>query len=242
MIDALCAQAERLCRQIAPRDLGDTPLYIVPQSRLPADRGSLSICDGFTTPSLDLYLRDVIGPAWRGRGPSIVIKDVAPAGEMDEQDVETAFMGIAIHELAHILGRTNLYADRDEADQTAILAEAADMARRVAGPLVRENRTIPFLGHGARFIRIVLHLCHRASAAGAPIAPREVFDGTGYCLSRMNQYRSALGAEPRRLAQAGMREILDTPYPQAFWRLWTTDLARWLSHCTSELERRLPCL
>ena len=37
-IDALWGQTERLCRVIAPRDLGDTPLYIVPQSRLPAER------------------------------------------------------------------------------------------------------------------------------------------------------------------------------------------------------------
>ena len=37
-IDALRAQAERLCRAIARRDLGDTRLHIVPPSRLPAGR------------------------------------------------------------------------------------------------------------------------------------------------------------------------------------------------------------
>ena len=34
-IDIIFRQAEALCRGIAPDDLGDTPLYIVPQSRLP---------------------------------------------------------------------------------------------------------------------------------------------------------------------------------------------------------------
>ena len=63
-IDSLCAQAEALCCRIAPKDLGDTPLYIVPQSRLPDHLGGKSICDGFTTPSLDLYLKAVIGPAF----------------------------------------------------------------------------------------------------------------------------------------------------------------------------------
>jgi hypothetical protein len=37
-IDARWGQAERLCRDIAPRDLGDMPFCIVPQSRLPAGR------------------------------------------------------------------------------------------------------------------------------------------------------------------------------------------------------------
>jgi hypothetical protein len=237
-IDDIIAVTERTCRVIAPQDLGDVPLYIVPVSRLPADRGGLSVCDGFTSPSLDLYLRDVIGPAWHGRGACMVVRDVAPEGTMDERDVATAFMGVAIHELAHILGRWELYAPRNEADD-AILAEATDMARRVAGPLVSEHRRIPFYGHGATFIRIVLHLCHRADVANVPVAPREVCDTVGHCLSPINVYRSALGAEPRRLARASMREVVATPYPKAFWHLWTSDVAQWLSHCPPELERRI---
>jgi hypothetical protein len=55
-IDDLCQIAEATCRAIAPQDLGDEPFYIVPQSRLPADRGGMSVCEGFTSPSLDLYL------------------------------------------------------------------------------------------------------------------------------------------------------------------------------------------
>ena len=47
-IDALCARAEAICRQIAPLDLGDLPLYIVVQSRVPANRGGKSTADGFT--------------------------------------------------------------------------------------------------------------------------------------------------------------------------------------------------
>jgi hypothetical protein len=50
----LCAQAEALCQRIAPRDLAGLPVYVVPQSALPADLGTADACDGYTTPSLDL--------------------------------------------------------------------------------------------------------------------------------------------------------------------------------------------
>lgn len=68
----LCSRAKLLCWTVAPLDLGDMPLYIVPQSRLPNHLGGKSVCDGFTSPSLDMYVQDVIGPAWRGRGPCMV--------------------------------------------------------------------------------------------------------------------------------------------------------------------------
>jgi hypothetical protein len=236
-VQTLCARAEATCRAIASRDLEGVPLYIVPQSSLPAALGGRSVCDGFTTPSLDLYLRDVIGPAWRGRGACMVVKDIAPAGSMDAVDVEVAFRTVVIHELAHILARGYLWSKRDESDRAGLAAEAAALAGHVAGPPPSEARLIPFYGHGARFIRTVLHLCHRAAAAGTPVTPSEVCAGPGYALSRTNDYRAALGAEPRRLARERFRDVLAAPYPQAFWRLWTTDVARWLSQCSPELER-----
>jgi hypothetical protein len=168
----------------------------------------------------------------------MVVRDVALEGTMDERDVATVLTGITIHELAHILGRRQLYQERDEADVATINAEAAGISRHVAGPALGEHRRIPFYGYGATFIRIVLHLCHRADAACVPIAPREVCETIGYCLSPVNVYRSALGTEPRRLARASMREIVATPYPKPFWRLWANDVAQWLSHCPPELERR----
>lgn len=53
--------------------------------------------------------------------------------------------------------------------------------------------------------------------------------GNMYGLSHPNRYRKAIGDEPARLADRRIREILDTPYPKAFWRLWSTDVAHWLS-------------
>jgi hypothetical protein len=62
-IEARYAHAEMLCRTLVPRDLGNTPLYIVPQSKILAEIGGNSVCEAFTSPGLDLYLKDVIGLA-----------------------------------------------------------------------------------------------------------------------------------------------------------------------------------
>ena len=64
----LCIEATAVCSVIAASDLGDTPLYIVPLSRVAGILGGSAECFGFTSPSLDLYLRKDIGDSWWGRG------------------------------------------------------------------------------------------------------------------------------------------------------------------------------
>lgn len=267
-VDALCVRAEAACRAVAARDLAGVPLYIVPQSRLPDHLGGRSVCNGFTTPSLDLYLQDVIGPAWRGRGPCMVINDVGdqPLGRSVRQaalpwgdrrsaengsdelvghcvpqvaadDLELDFLRIVLHELAHILQRPELYRDRHGTESARIAFEALVLGDCVASEPASEPDPRPFSGHEADFIRIALHLRHRAEMAGVLVPLFGYCAGTPYGLSHANRYRQALGNEPRRLAGERFRDILATPYPKAFWRLWTTDVARWLSVCSPELER-----
>ena len=77
-----------------------------------------------------------------------------------------------------------------------------------------------------------LHLRHRADRAGMLVPMFFYCAGNQYGLSHPNRYREALGDEPDRLAGLSIREILATPYPEAFWRLWTTDVARWHSDCS----------
>jgi hypothetical protein len=235
MIDAFCAKAEALCRRIAPLDLGDAPLYIVPQSRVPANLGGKSVCDGFTAPSLDLYLKDVIGPGWRGRGGCIVVNDT-DFGGMDAADIETAVSAIALHELAHILERPALYRDRRGEDPLRVQLEAL-----IVGQMIAEDTATakPFDGHGAGFIRAALHLRHRADVAGMLIPLFYYCAGNHYGLSHPSRYREALGDEPARLAEASFKQILASPYPTAFWRLWTVDTAQGLSPGCSESERSL---
>ncbi len=233
----LCEQAEAECRVVARRDLDGVPLYIVPQSHVPEDRGGRSVCDGFTTSCLDLYLRDVIGSRWAGRGPCMVIRDIEATGSMDACDVEVAFRSVVFHELAHILTRNRLWSDAEHSEPTTLAAEAVAIGQQVAGPEPSISILIPFYGHGACFIRSAMHLCYRAKAAGILVSPADVCDSLGYGLSRTNAYVTALGSEPRRLASERFLDILATPYPTAFWRLWTTDVAQWLSRCSPVLER-----
>src|SRR4051794_2448099 len=103
-IDELCAEAADLCRRLAPLDLADVPLYVVPASRVPKDRGGDTCHLGFTAPSLDLHLRGAIGRGWRGRGEVIVLRDEAAEGMAGVSGREL-FLTVAVHELAHILDR-----------------------------------------------------------------------------------------------------------------------------------------
>ena len=230
MIDTLCRRAESLCRSVAPLDLGDMPLYIVPQSRLPNHLGGKAVCDGFYSPRLDMYLESVIGPAWRGRGPCMVINDTDFDERMDPADIESAISGIALHELSHTLDRPVLSCKPSPAaDPVRIQFEALCMGDAVAHDPAPAENAAPFQGHGHRFIRAALHLRHRAEVVGVPIPLYCYCAGNQYGLSHPNCYRDALGDEPVRLADTSIRNILDTEYPKAFWRLWTTDVAHWHS-------------
>ncbi|RMF20524.1 MAG: hypothetical protein D6760_11385 [Deltaproteobacteria bacterium] len=220
-VAALLAQAEALCRTVARRDLADTPLYVVPQSSLPAECGSGDHCFAFTAPSLDIYLRDHI-PGWRGRGPCMVVNDAGLAEDYEREDLAYVVPAYVLHELAHILDRPALFADRSGVDPSRLKFEAlvvADVTRRP----VRDDLPAYF-GHGHSFIRIAVHLCHRAQQAGFDVCPAAICAGYRYGLSHASRYVDALGDEPRRCADWLFRDILAAKPPWAFSRLWTEDV------------------
>lgn len=223
-VATLCRRAESLCRWVAPRDLTGRPVYVVPQSAVAETLGLADACDGYTTPSLDLYLRDAIGPAWRGRGPCLVVNDLVLTADVPE-DLEPYFLATAIHELAHILERPCLFRDRPQAEPNRLTFEALVLARIVTETLPEAAQAAEILSHGDRFIRAALHLCHRAARVGEPIALPLVCAGWRYGLSHAYAYRAALGDEPTRLADAAIRDVLATPPPEPFARLWVDDLS-----------------
>jgi len=220
----LCRRAVDLCHRIATRDLGDTPLYVVPLSQVRSMLGGPCECDGFTSPSLDLYLRNDIGPAWRGRGSCMVVNDL-DLDCTDPEDIELAVLATVLHELAHILERPRLFHERRDVEPARLLFESIVMASYVQDPLpataLKESR----LQHGDWFIRTALHLCHRAERAGVIVTPALVCPNRQYGLSHANAYRAALGDEPERMAGSTIHEMLRTPAPGAFARLWADDLA-----------------
>ncbi len=223
---SLSRRAERLCRRVAGPDLAGAPIYIVCQSSLAHDFGRAAGCEAYTTPSLDLYLADHIS-SYRGRGPCMVINDLA-LREDNTNDFGYWFSALVLHEMAHILERPALFADRTGVDANKIKFEALCVADATdePEPPVKATATPRYLGHEAPFIRIVLHLCHRAARAGRRIAPSAVFNCRQYGLSRPERYAAALADEPRRFANRLFRDILAAEPPSAFTNLWHDDVRR----------------
>jgi len=216
----ILADAEGLCRAVAGRDLGETPLYVVPQSSLPPECGSADYAYGYTTPSLDIYLAPHI-PDYRGRGPCMVINDIGLAEDYEPADIEYVTQACVLHELAHILDRPALFEDRSGVDRNKLLFESLVVANVTQQP---SRKDIPlYFGHGRSFIRIALHLCHRAEQAGVRVSSAAICAGHRYGLSHATFYGEALGDEPARSVEMTFRDILATKPPHAFSQLWTVD-------------------
>jgi len=216
----ILADAEALCHAVAGRDLEGIPLYLVPQSILPPECGSADHCYAYTTPSLDVYFADHI-PGYRGRGPCVVVNDIGLAEDYDGEDLAYRTQTTVVHELAHILDRPALYEDRTGVDPNKILFESLVVAN-VTASAPREDIPL-YHGHEIGFIRIALHLCHRAQQLGFDIYHAAVCAGHRYGLSHASVYGEALGDEPARCAGMSFREIKSFKPPQAFSHVWTVD-------------------
>ena len=224
-VDYLCEHATSVCCEVAKRDLGDTPLYIVPYSRL-EHYPEKNLCAGFTNPSLDLFVKDHI-PDWRGRGPCIVIDELPLRLRRFDYDLD--FVAVALHELAHILQRDVLYRERPNVTPEVIQAESDRLAALVSNEaaLLHKNLANPLTDHNGEYLRIAFHLLHRAVAIGQPLAANTIIDTTAYGLSASECYADAIAEEAARTRDATFREILATKFPEEFSRLWTADVVRW---------------
>jgi hypothetical protein len=229
---ALVEQVGQLCRAIASRDLAGQELYIIRQSTISAEYGTAEGCEAYTSPCLDLYLREFM-PNWRGRGPCLVLNDLALQADVHPEDIEAVVLGITIHELAHILDRPALYRERRDAEPDRLKFEALVLADEVAQP--RPTVAAPlYAGHGATFIRIALHLRHRAREQGVLLLADALCAGPRYGLSMATCYRAALGDEPNKLAHLSFREFAGIEPPTEFTNLWASDVA---AHDQSSLWR-----
>jgi hypothetical protein len=231
--DAIIATGHALCRTIAARDLGDLPLYIVRQSAIATAFGAADACSAYTTPSLDLYLADRI-QNYRGRGPCMVVNDLALLADVHPEDLENVTLGTIVHELAHILDRPALYDERRDVEPDRIQFESLVLAEAITRP--RPTPQVPpYHGHGASFIRIALHLRHRAWQNGVHLLANELCGGSRYGLSPGSAYKGALGDEPRRLAHLTFKQIAAIEPPAAFTQLWADDV---VAHQCSLSPRR----
>ena len=222
-VESNLSQAHDLCRRVAPIDLSDVPLYILPSSRLTAKLGAARGCFGFTTGTLDMLLRDEIGDAWQGRGPCIVINDQMILSELGDQHLAADFCGIVLHELAHVLIRPELFTEWKDPVPEQLDAKVRQLANHLA---IDREPTRPWDGHGLSFIRVCLHLAWRAKQCGHPVMAANLCAGPTYGLSSALTYQRLLGDEPAQLANQTLRQIRE-PYPDEFFNQYLDDLARW---------------
>jgi hypothetical protein len=233
----LCARAEALCRRIAPRDLAGLPLYIVPQSALAAEFGNAEATYGYTMSWLDWVLRDQIGDAWQGRGPCIVVNDIAMREDLG-RFIEPTFLATAIHELAHVFERDMRFDAVPDLCANRVIFERLRLAHDVREPVPESEQARTFHQHDQRFIRAMLHLRFRAERCGAALARAVLAHYGPAILARPIDYELALQNEPERKLDASIRDILASPPPPAFSRLWDEEMEFLTRHflCSKETK------
>lgn len=244
------ARAEMLCHVVAP-DLAGRPVYIVLRSDLPRDWAGGEDYAGCTIAHLDLILRPTLERKrrWRGRGPAMLIDADAVAGAARYRPRAarrrvflTAFLGIVLHELAHVFDMDFVPTQEPEdwwvrVGRRLFSEPAAPDSRPTNGP----GALVPWRMHEWTFIRIAVHLAERATAAGANVSPHDVIDLTEYGLSSTFQYARALGDEPVRMASRDFATIRRATPPTEFADLWNADVDRWVAQVerTNELPMTL---
>lgn len=220
----MCEWAEELCRRVAPDDLAGLTLYVVAQSAIRESFGEARATYGYTLSRLDLILRDQIGHAWRGRGPCIVVNDLALAEDFGDC-VLTNFLATALHELAHVFERGMTFDEMPELNPARLIFEGLVVARAMDEPTPNTERPQRFLQHDDRFLRAVLHLRHRANELGVHLSRDHILPADQPMLFSVGRYRVALDDELDRFDGLSIRTILSMAPPPPFARLWAEELA-----------------
>lgn len=227
-IHDLAAEAVELCSSLAAHDLPGMAVYVLPLSSLDERPAVASECTyAFTSRTLDLEMhRDGQIPRWLGRGFCCVINDEKMlATGRSNNACRTLFrldwLGAAVHELAHAMIYGREWYIGGSVLRHRIYAESRERARSKQPP---PDWTAPWASHDAPWIRAALHLCHRANALHVPLNGERVgVAGQNYGLSEPAKYSDALGGERFAFEGMSIRNVLATPAPAAFERLFSFD-------------------
>lgn len=231
------AAAVDACRRVAPADLAEQAVYVVPYSDVAESHPELarSEASGWTMPGLDLALRPWLATLgrWRGRGFACLIDDRLP---------RWLVVGIVLHELAHWLtyqDQVMATCDEDSAgelvaehvgvvhprrDGPGVLSVAVESAiagarpLRVATPNAQERRD----AHDLAFHRAAVHVRHRAKLAGIDVR-NLTFAGDAYGLSSPLSYIEALAEECECMVGEPIAGVLASPAPDQLAELWQAD-------------------
>lgn len=266
IVSDLAARGERLCRQIAARELQGRPVYIT----LAADIEGMptnSWAGGFFDETHGVGLRDAIGRRWRGPGVSLVIDARWTRFKAIDRSnlgayrgfgppclstlVRQCFYETTIHELAH--GVVDLWLDRQRPLPVPTVVAAANHRRRVISQLARPVEEMmagyePWAQHGLSFIRAAACLARRAEwVVRHTIEP--IYGGARYCLSSAHAYEQALSDELDHATSCNLLDLLERDPPRAAIDLWLDDMKRYeaahhsdlLAADVPHLERKEPC-
>jgi hypothetical protein len=226
-LDELRRKIERLCRDVAPRDLAGRPLYVLFSSQL--STGIDADHYGLTVHSLDLVARPHID--WQGRGPAFLINDraifadVAAAYPKASRSgrlwlFERQCIATGLHEFAHILERGTT---RGEPPSALVMTEVREAFRKSNDRAISEPAASIDLHHGPKWIRAALHILSRVNLSGPIVFGEDIVGNADRGLSPAHEYFAALEGETERLREATFATIAATPMPPAFAELHRRD-------------------
>lgn len=193
-----------------------------------ADTDLPSVCaTAWTLVDADFYVADHLKTRgqWDGKSPLIVfdLAEIEHEAACYEVSPKLLAVHIALHEAAHLVPWREV-SDADlEPSQESIAEYKESFSEWAAGPAC--DNDCPWIGHDWRFIRNLLHLAHRANAAGYSLHIDDVrCGGITYRLSPAWQYAEALGDEPARFMYQPFSNIVAEEPPAAFLALFDRDV------------------
>ena len=182
---------------------------------------------GFASAGLHDLIREKTPERFVDTRPAFVVMD-AVLRTLEPILAAIRFDNVAVHEAAHVLvdAMTSGSCARFHGGELRRLA--------IAKPT---KEPIPWLTHHGRFIRVMLHIAHRAKSGGMLVDLPIAFCGKNYGLSHIKKYAAALGDEPQKKDWQTVAEVVATPMPEKFKKLWTADVLRSVKSVRSRKEQ-----
>lgn len=192
-----------------------------------------------THPQLDLMLEEYLlaRKVWRGRAPAIgifdirvreVVKEATCDEDLAAERNRQLLAALVAHECAHVV---EFGIDLSPPTQ-ASRAFAEGVARfSVQFP---ESETVklalpPMRNHRLKFIRLALHLAHRASVVGSHFPTELLYSAEDYGIAAPHVFEAELQGEPKDLVNESIFEIPSFRPPRGFTQLWNDYVREWIS-------------
>ena len=129
------------------------------------------------------------------------------------------FDATVLHEAAHLATDHHVRVDVPTAPLAELIQTSpATWPDYATGP--------KWITHDCRFIRALIHIGDRLRSRKSRVIIEQAFDHERYCLSPVGAYAAALADEVQQTDMVPLREVLATPMPDDFLKLWGRDVAR----------------